>query len=177
MNNVTSRQQEVQQEETEEEKLAKARKKYYKNLQAYTKAHNVSTEFYFYALGRAYKNNLKVALPDFEKQNPFLTKEDIDKLISSDDDRIIDYFAHSMNKVMDLYKQSLEENKQKQDTQETQETQLLLENKYEVSEVSIDSKVSDSLNGFVVRTEIGPNKTYVYSYEASNKEDLKGRKR
>lgn len=188
MNNAELRQQQAQPEETEEEKLAKAKKEYYDSLQAYTQKNNISTEFYFYALGNAYKQNSKVALPEFEKQNPFLTKEDIDRLMASDDDRIVEYFAHSMNGVMDLYKKSLEENKQKQDKQETvlllenkyeqdkKETPLLLEDKYEVSEVAIDSKVSDSLNGFAVRNEIDTNKVNVYAYEAEDKNTLKGKK-
>ncbi len=79
------------------------------NLQEYLKDNNMTIKEYYYQLGTEYRNNHSYVPPEFERNNPFLKVEDLNLLLESKDDRITEFFANSMSRVIELNLESMEE--------------------------------------------------------------------
>ena len=88
-------------EEVNEEVLA-ARYSYIRDLLKFTSENGISINQYYTMLGEAIKKGDITGIPEFESTNPFLTADDIIRLINSEDERIVEYFANTMNGVIKL---------------------------------------------------------------------------
>ena len=92
---------EKEKEEVNEEVLA-ARYSYIRDLLKFTSENGISINQYYTMLGEAIKKGDITGIPEFESTNPFLTADDIIRLINSEDERIVEYFANTMNGVIKL---------------------------------------------------------------------------
>ena len=76
------------------------RREYIQKLKEYTKIQGISIYDYYYNYAKLLRSNDKFVLQLFELRNPFLTSEDIKKLVFSKEDRIEEYFADIMTKLI-----------------------------------------------------------------------------
>ena len=93
---------------------------YITNLLQYTLSFDRSYREYFENLAEKIRSGKQLNLMKWELDNPFLTSEDIKKLIESNDEDICKYFALAMEKVIDLnlelIKKEKEEEQKKKDS-------------------------------------------------------------
>ena len=87
---------------------------YIKELLRYLKENDTSVYRYYVELANHYREDPNYEPPEFEKNNPFLTEEDYHNLIESKEERISQYFASTMRRVIDYHL----ENYQKEEKQE-----------------------------------------------------------
>ena len=81
------------------------RQEYVKKLREFVKQKGISIEHYFYSYAVMVRSNCKFNVPEFEQQSPFLTADDIKKLIYSDDIKISEYYAYAMSKAVRMFEQ------------------------------------------------------------------------
>ena len=79
-----------------------SRNTYVNELLAYISANGITLNDYFTRLAENLRSGNTSAIPEFESKNPFLTQDDIARLLDSKDDRIVEYFAHAMTGVIEL---------------------------------------------------------------------------
>ena len=113
----------AQREETEsEEEVLSARQSYINALMEYIKDNDMALNDYFTMVGEKLRAGDTSSLPEFEAKNPFLTPEDITKLIDSDEERIVEYFASTMTRVIELNLEQLDkEDKKEENNKEDEE--------------------------------------------------------
>ena len=83
------------------------RREYVQKLKEFTKEKGLSIYEYYLAYALTVRSNKRFVLPDFELNNPFLTAEDIKKLLECQDPRIVEYYALAMEKVISLQTEEL----------------------------------------------------------------------
>ena len=76
-------------------------KEYIKELKKFTSEKNISIYDYYYLYVEALKSNDHFELPDFELRNPFLKASDIQKLLLCREERIAEYYAYVMSKLVE----------------------------------------------------------------------------
>ena len=79
-----------------------SRNTYVNELLAYISANGITLNDYFTRLAENLRSGNTSVIPEFESKNPFLTQDDIARLLDSKDDRIVEYFAHAMTGVIEL---------------------------------------------------------------------------
>ena len=94
-------------------------KEYIALLKQYTQNTGVSIYDYYYQLAHFIKEADLESIPAWERHDPFLTKEDYQRLISCDEEDICRYFALAMEKTISLNLNAKEEK---------QENDIILEN-------------------------------------------------
>ncbi len=144
---------------------------YIRELILYTLDNKISVYDYYHKLGEKYRNSQIVDVTEFEKYNPFLTADDILKLIESDDDNIIDFFAESMNRVImhDFNGEDYEDEFLNNFNDNLNED----ENIGQVTSINLD--LLYSADGFVLVNEKKVGTLSVYGYEANNPDEVKGK--
>ena len=80
---------------------------YIKNLKEFVAEKGISIYDYFYAFATVMRSEGDFIIPEFEMQNPFLTARDIQLLLESKEDRIEEYYARVMTRVIELNEQLL----------------------------------------------------------------------
>lgn len=80
---------------------------YIKNLKEFVAEKGISIYDYFYAYATVIRSRGDYIIPGFEMQNPFLTARDIQLLLESKEDRIEEYYARVMTRVIELNEQLL----------------------------------------------------------------------
>ena len=75
---------------------------YLKHLEDYKQKHGYSNYDYFNEFGLKLRGYMKYEFEDWEMQCPFLTDLDYKKLLYTDEENIIYYFALAMSKVIEL---------------------------------------------------------------------------
>jgi len=80
---------------------------YIKNLKEFVAKKGISIYDYFYAFATVMRSEGDFIIPEFEMQNPFLTARDIQLLLESKEDKIEEYFARVMTRVIELNEQLL----------------------------------------------------------------------
>lgn len=73
---------------------------YINEVLLFTNEHNISLLEYYRNVGRQYRVREESKLPDFERKNPFLEDSDIKLLIEREDNKIVEYFARAMVRVV-----------------------------------------------------------------------------
>lgn len=144
---------------------------YIRELILYTLANKISVYDYYHMLGEKYRNSQIDDVAEFEKYNPFLTADDILKLIESDDENIVGFFAESMNRVImhnfngedyeDEFLNNFNDNLNED------------ENIGQVTSINLD--LLYSADGFVLVNEKKVGTLSVYGYEADNPDEVKGK--
>ena len=81
------------------------KQEYIRKLKEYTKRHRLSYADYYFLWSLMIRTKKQFELPDFELENPFLTGEDYKKLIHCNDQRIVEYYAHVMERAVVLSEQ------------------------------------------------------------------------
>ncbi len=76
---------------------------YIKKLLDYVKEHNISIYHYYVDLANHYREDKDFVPEEFELHNPFLKEEDYENLIQSKEERISQYFASAMRRVIDFH--------------------------------------------------------------------------
>lgn len=89
-----------------------SREEYIERLYEYTKNKNITIYAYYKQLATLCRKYKKFNLKGFEAQNPFLTSEDYEKLLSSSDELMPEFFARAMSKVITLNEKIIAESKQ-----------------------------------------------------------------
>ena len=74
---------------------------YIKQVKDYCEKSNISVYDYYLRLAKGIRSNEKLTLTSFETRNPFMTSENIYKLIYTEDPRITEYYADIMTRVVD----------------------------------------------------------------------------
>ena len=179
------------------EKVVKE-EKYLKALDIFLEENNLTISEYYEILGNTYLTGKTTSLPEFEKENPFLSKNDIKKLLTSKDDKINYYFTTVMTKVIELNKQKELLDKESQEEvikeelekiqleeqelldKESQEEvikeeleKIQLEEEKDWEELPLNNKKIEELNGFAIVKEPLTNKVTAYSYDSKDKTALK----
>ena len=95
------------------------RREYVQKLKEYTKEKGLSIYNYYLLYALAVRSDAYYTLPDFELNNPFLTPEDIKKLLESQDPRIVIFYALAMEKVISLQPEELTRDEMKDVVEET----------------------------------------------------------
>ena len=146
--------------EKPEEKLTK--EEYIEELIKYTNRMGISIYDYYNNLGNKYRNNEEIE--EFERKNPFLTKDnDIKRLIESNDNRITDFFATTMTRVIELNrKDEIEE--------------PVKEEKNSITITSINIDILNNMSGFAIIKEKHAGNINVYGYNHNEPDKLTNRK-
>lgn len=76
-------------------------KEYIKELKRFTSEKGISIYDYYYLYVETLKSGERFELPDFELRNPFLKASDIQKLLLCREERIAEYYAYVMSKIID----------------------------------------------------------------------------
>ena len=101
-----------EQEEVEEEKLPPLTGEEYINiLLNYVNENHITIEDYYRNLALSYIHDKEPVIEDFERRNPFLTEEDIERLVTSEDSQMLNYFANTMSRVIQLNLEEMLANK------------------------------------------------------------------
>lgn len=79
------------------------KEEYFLRLQSFLKANNISAYDYYYTIAHHLRYNNTKLVPAFELVNPFYQPGDLDRLLKCDDERIGQYYARAMAKVMVEY--------------------------------------------------------------------------
>ena len=111
------RKQEEQDNLVEEENLS-ARQSYVNALMEYIRENGMTLNEYYTMLGESLLSGDLSRVPEFERKNPFLTQDDINRLLDSDEDRIVEYFANAMTRVIELNLEQMEEKKPEKEDEE-----------------------------------------------------------
>ena len=94
---------------------------YIKKLLQYVQEHDISIYRYYLDLAKQYhdnKDNLDFKPEEFEQHNPFLKEEDYQVLRNSEDERMGQYFASAMRKVIDYHLAEYQEEKKEEKKEE-----------------------------------------------------------
>ena len=86
----------------EDEEELSPKELYIKDLLAYIKEKGISLNEYFLEVGEKLINRDYAGIPEIERINPFLTQENWTKFFYYGDPRIVEVFASSMTKVVEL---------------------------------------------------------------------------
>ena len=143
---------------------------------------NISLLDYYRNVGRQYRVREEDRLPEFEKRNPFVDEGDIKLLVEKEDDKIVEYFARAIDRVITsnlggkLNEKSKEE-KPKEPTKDDTELTEMLDNEQvsqnEVITEDISFDTLDDYNGYVVvRDDKNIN---IYTYDSIDNTKLKNR--
>lgn len=101
-----------EQEEVEEEKLPPLTGEEYINiLLNYVNENHITIEDYYRNLALSYIHDKEPVIEEFERRNPFLTEEDIERLVTSEDSQMPNYFANTMSRVIQLNLEEMLANK------------------------------------------------------------------
>lgn len=101
-----------------EEEILSARQSYVNALMKYIRENGMTLNDYFTMLGESLLSGDLSRVPEFERKNPFLTQDDINRLLDSDEDRIVEYFANAMTRVIELNLEQMEEKKPEKEDEE-----------------------------------------------------------
>lgn len=126
------------------------KKEYIKKLREYTKRNGMSIADYYFLWSLTIRTKKQFSLPEFELENPFLTAEDYQKLIDTNDQRIVEYYAHVMEKTVELSSQ--EETLSRKEIEEAIDEEMPKEPTREEITEAIDE--SFEKDGVVSREEI-----------------------
>jgi len=162
------------------EKLSKS--DYINAVFNFIKEKNISLIDYYRNVGRQYRVREEDRLPEFEKRNPFVDEGDIKLLVEKEDDKIVEYFARAIDRVITsnlggkLNEKSKEE-KPKEPTKDDTELTEMLDNEQvsqnEVITEDISFDTLDDYNGYVVvRDDKNIN---IYTYDSIDNTKLKNR--
>ncbi len=129
------------------------KKEYIEKLKKFVEEKNISIYDYYYAYALTIRSNKRFALPEFELSNPFLTAEDITLLLNSKEERIEEYYATVMARVIELNEELLrQEEISRKDIEEVVEEEL---GEPQVTRSDIKEAVEEELGeSQVTRTEI-----------------------
>ena len=83
---------------------------YINNLRNYCQNNNITIYEYYQKLAFMLRAGRIYSRTEWERENPFLTKEDIEKLIHNNDRRMPQYFASVMTKVIELNEEKKKKN-------------------------------------------------------------------
>ena len=162
------------------EKLSKS--DYINAVLNFIKEKNISLLDYYRNVGRQYRVREEDRLPEFEKRNPFVDEGDIKLLVEKEDDKIVEYFARAMDRVITsnlggkLNEKSKEE-KPKEPTKDDLDLTEMLNNEQISQNEAITEDISfdtlDDYNGYVVvRDDKNIN---IYTYDSIDNTKLKNR--
>ena len=162
------------------EKLSKS--DYINAVLNFIKEKNISLIDYYRNVGRQYRVREEERLPEFEKRNPFVDEGDIKLLVEKEDDKIVEYFARAIDRVITsnlggkLNEKSKEE-KPKEPTKDDTELTEMLNNEQVSQNEAITEDISfdtlDDYNGYVVvRDDKNIN---IYTYDSIDNTKLKNR--
>ena len=162
------------------EKLSKS--DYINAVLNFIKEKNISLIDYYRNVGRQYRVREEDRLPEFEKRNPFVDEGDIKLLVEKEDDKIVEYFARAIDRVITsnlggkLNEKSKEE-KPKEPTKDDTELTEMLNNEQVSQNEAITEDISfdtlDDYNGYVVvRDDKNIN---IYTYDSIDNTKLKNR--
>ena len=111
LNHLKDKIRKQEQEDLDEEETLSARQSYINALMEYIKDNDMTLNEYYTMLGESLLSGDLSRVPEFERKNPFLTQDDINRLLDSDEDRIVEYFANAMTRVIELNLEQMEEKK------------------------------------------------------------------
>ena len=162
------------------EKLSKS--DYINAVLNFIKEKNISLLDYYRNVGRQYRVREEDRLPEFERRNPFVDEGDIKLLVEKEDDKIVEYFARAMDRVITsnlggkLNEKSKEE-KPKEPTKDDSDLTEMLNNEQVSQNEAITEDISfdtlDDYNGYVVvRDDKNIN---IYTYDSIDNTKLKNR--
>ena len=115
-----------EQEEVEEEKLPPLTGEEYINiLLNYVNENHITIEDYYRNLALSYIHDKEPVIEEFERRNPFLTEEDIERLVTSEDSQMPNYFANTMSRVIQLNLEEMLANKKESGKTTTEEDETL----------------------------------------------------
>lgn len=194
----TDEKEEVE-EETEEKLPSLTKEEYINELLNYVNENHITLDEYYRNLALSYIHDKEPVIEDFERRNPFLTQEDIDRLTSSNDSQMPNYFASTMSRVIQLNLEEMLNNSEKEkeesltrdDIEDVVDGELDKELDEEDIKDVIDDKLDEveeykshiedmpldileTLNGFGVIKEDA--QTNIYTYDANDKESLANRR-
>ncbi len=171
-------------------------KEYIKELKKFTSEKGISIYDYYYVYVEAIKSNDHFELPDFELRNPFLTAHDIKLLLQCKEDRIAEYYAYAMNKIVqyhdvlskddikDVLNDLFDNNLSRDNIEELIDEELnkrisrkdihdvidsKLEPETKVVLTSINRDMANHLDGFVVIREEKTGKAILYHHDSKEK--------
>ncbi len=99
----TNDQEDEKEEEPKEEKLPPLTGEEYINiLLNYVNENHITIEDYYRNLALSYIHDKEPVIEEFERRNPFLTEEDIERLVTSEDSQMPNCFANTMSRVIQL---------------------------------------------------------------------------
>ena len=115
-----------EQEEVEEEKLPPLTGEEYINiLLNYVNENHITIEDYYRNLALSYIHDKEPVIEEFERRNPFLTEEDIERLVTSKDSQMPNYFANTMSRVIQLNLEEMLANKKESGKTTAEEDETL----------------------------------------------------
>lgn len=147
--------------------------KYIITVLNYIKENNMTISDYYKKIAFIYRNNQK-NIPEFEKNNPFITENDIKLLSKSDNERIGYYFSETMTKIIKSYiKEAKEYNNSNKHKQKNDSKQKNKNSTNNINSNAIPFEICDDLDGYaVIKNE---NDIDIYTYSANEKSILRNR--
>ena len=173
-----------------------SKEEYIKSVLEFVDEKNISLLEYYRNVGRQHRVKEADKLPDFELRNPFLDENDIKLLQERKDDKIVEYFARAMFKVVNINIARLKHKKHKTNPEEVVNKPIVPERephevkkphkpteliemfkKEKTHEYSITEEISfdrlDDYDGYVVvRDDENIN---IYTYDKDDKSKLTNR--
>jgi len=141
------------------------KKEYINKVLEYVKENNITVYDYYLEFAKHMRNHDDFTLQPFELQNPFVKGEDINKLLTSTDDKIVEYFAYVMSDTIN----SSTKKSNREDIIEVLDEEL----EPKIKLMSINRKLTDTMNGFAVVKEEKTGRIHLYYHDAET-DTLKG---
>lgn len=202
----TNDQEDEKEEETKEEKLPPLTGEEYINiLLNYVNENHITIEDYYRNLALSYINDKEPVVEEFERRNPFLTEEDIERLVTSEDSQMPNYFANTMSRVIQLnLEEMLAKKKQSGKTTDEEDETLTRDDIKDAIDDELDKEIDeedikdaideelDEVEEYKNHIEDMPfdilddlngfgvikesDKTNIYTYDAKDKDSLANRR-
>ena len=149
------------------------RDSYIRQLLRYTEANGMSIYDYYCRVGECHRSKQLGSIPSFEKTNPFLNGQDIRMLLESKDEKIVEYFAGSMSKVIQLNLDARPYLNFDDLTTVSEIGDFETSGDYYLSDVELDTL--KNMNGFAVVRDDTKDEVDVYVCDQNEKDVLKGK--
>ena len=141
----TNDQEDEKEEEIKEEKFPPLTGEEYINiLLNYVNENHITIEDYYRNLALSYIHDKEPVIEEFERRNPFLTEEDMERLVTSEDSQMPNYFANTMSRVIQLnLEEILAKKKQSGKTTDEEDETLTRDDIKDVIDDELDNEIDE----------------------------------